>query len=379
MSQNNDASLSNQAPSFQGRQTAMRAAVFLVLALFLGGCDKSDAPAGGERQTITDLAGRQISLPRQIARVACMEVLCYEKMFLLGQSPRVLRMLRTDPPWMERTNPAVSAIVKVDGEEPNIEDLLQAKVDVVFLRYDPKRLARLEEAGIPAVVSQPPTDSRYADAKAFAATQAAEMRLFGRILGGEAGAKAEDWCAWYEGKIAALLARTAAIPAGQRLRTYYLRGPDALITGTVHSNPYWYGEIGGADMVEKNLTGPGKGLVAMEAVIGWDPQVILVGRQYSTDLVLGDERWKDISARRNGQVIPLPNGVFYWDGSTEGALFAEFVAKTLYPDRFADLDMAAEVRGYFHLFYHYEMTAEEADRFLHGQGPDGRRYNDLRN
>jgi len=42
-------------------------------------------------------------------------------------------------------------------------------------------------------------------------------------------------------------------------------------------------------------------------------------------------------------VLPMPDGVFYWDGGPEGALLlTEFIAKLLHPDRFADLDMRAE-------------------------------------
>ena len=63
--------------------------------------------------------------------------------------------------------------------------------------------------------------------------------------------------------------------------------------------------------------------------------------------------------------------MFYWDGSTEGMLLAEFMAKAMYPDRFADLDMGREVRSYYQTFYHFTFTDEQLSRFLAGSTPAG--------
>jgi iron complex transport system substrate-binding protein len=67
--------------------------------------------------------------------------------------------------------------------------------------------------------------------------------------------------------------------------------------------------------------------------------------------------------------------MFYWDGSTEGILLAELMAKTLYPDRFDDLDFGAEVRRYFKTFYRFEFTDAQLDNFLRGLAPEGTRRN----
>jgi iron complex transport system substrate-binding protein len=104
-----------------------------------------------------------------------------------------------------------------------------------------------------------------------------------------------------------------------------------------------------------------------------DPDFIFVGRQYSPELVLNDPRWQGISAVKNHRVIPLPDGMFYWDGSMEGILLTQFIAKALYPDRFADLDMAAEVRGYFSKFYQFTFSDEEISKFMRGLTPTGTR------
>jgi iron complex transport system substrate-binding protein len=75
----------------------------------------------------------------------------------------------------------------------------------------------------------------------------------------------------------------------------------------------------------------------------------------------------------------LPEGVFFWDGSTEGVLSMLYVAKQLYPTLFEDLDLKHEIRGYYARFYRYALSDRGGDWMLQGRGPDGRRRNDLRN
>ena len=75
-------------------------------------------------RTVTDMSGRAVPLPAQVRRIGCLEVLCYEKLFLLGASDRIAMMVQTNAPWMEPTNPAMRRIQKI-GSEPNVEELLR--------------------------------------------------------------------------------------------------------------------------------------------------------------------------------------------------------------------------------------------------------------
>jgi len=307
-----------------------------------------------------------------LSGAACFEVLCYEKFFMLGGRGQVFAMYRTDPPWMSTIDANVSRIRKVENA-PNREDLVSNGVDIVFLRYDRAQLRSLEATGIPAIVSQPPLQTHFKDAAAFGDAQKRMVRLFGSVIGGDAVRSAEEWCAYYDERIGYVSARTANITGAERLKAYYLRGPRAINTQGPHSNTYWYGVIAGADMIVKNLQLNGQGPMAMEEIVDLDPDFIFVGRQYSPELVLNDPRWQGISAVKNHRVIPLPDGMFYWDGSMEGILLTQFIAKALYPDRFADLDMAAEVRGYFSKFYQFTFSDEEISKFMRGLTPTGTR------
>jgi iron complex transport system substrate-binding protein len=123
-----------------------------------------------------------------------------------------------------------------------------------------------------------------------------------------------------------------------------------------------------ADMVTKEYQASDP-TASMEDVLLMDPEFILVGRQYPTSIVLKDKRWREVRAVKEGKVHALPGGLFFWDGSTEGVLMLEYMAKTFHPDLFPDLDMKREVRDYFTRFYHYNMTDKEVDRYLQGMTP----------
>jgi iron complex transport system substrate-binding protein len=342
----------------------------VLLALLLA------SPAAAE--TVTDMAGRRVALPAKVDRVACLEVLCYQKMLMLGAADRITEMTMTTAPWMIVTNPKVVDIPKITAD-PSFEDLLAQKVDVVFFSYNAQQtIGKLASLGIPGLVSQPMT-RKVATAEGFIEENKRAVRLFGQVLGGEAVRRAEEWCAYVDARVARITAVTAAIPAEQRLKVYYLRGPQALTTQGIGTATYWFGALAGAEMVVKEQPWQNKGPVSMEDIIRWNPDVILVGRQYSADLVLKDERWAGISAVRHDRVFPTPEGAFYWDGGLESVLLMEFIAKRAYPDRFPDLDLAAELRDFYARFYRYPLSADEAELLLQGRSPDGSRRNAMNN
>jgi len=50
--------------------------------------------------------------------------------------------------------------------------------------------------------------------------------------------------------------------------------------------------------------------------------------------------------------------------SSEGTLLMEFIAKTLHPELFQDLNMVQEVKDYYAKFYNYTPMDDQANRIL---------------
>lgn len=351
------------------RRAAQKLAAAAILA--------AGSALGGEgMHSIVDPAGRTVSVPAEPDRVACLTGACYEKVFLLGQADKVLVRQRTFPPWMVRTNPRAAAIATM--AEPNAEDLLERGVQVAFSFNRPAMLAVLRSAGIAAVVPDAPA-GLVNNREQFIARVKDEITFYGRVLGGDAPARAEAWRGYFDRKLAAVTARTDAIPAARRPKVYYVRGPTATTTHGHDSNMRWYGELAGADMGLARTAKAGIAQVTMEEIAAWNPDIIFVGRQYDSALVTADPRWQDITAVKQGRVHPIPDGVFFWDASSEGILLLEYMAKTIWPTLFSDLDIDKEVKDYYETFYHTVLSDYEARLLVEGHGPNGTRSNPANN
>jgi iron complex transport system substrate-binding protein len=88
-----------------------------------------------------------------------------------------------------------------------------------------------------------------------------------------------------------------------------------------------------------------------EQLVRWDPEIVLVGRLYSPELVQSDARFRTLRAVQRGAVFPLHSGVvFFWDGGPESVQLMLWLAKTAHPELFPELDLTAEVRAYYARF-----------------------------
>lgn len=347
----------------------MRLIVVVLLALLI--------PATLQARPVTDLSGRVVEIPDIPVRIACLEVLCYPRMLMLGAQDKVVAMVRTAAPWMERSNPVVAAIPSFLGT-PNPEEVLALRPQVAFINKSYGLTGDfLAAAGVPALIAQPGRQARSADE--FIADAKAMVRLFGQVLGGESARLAEDWCAYFDKRLTMVRSRVAAIPPERRPSLYYVRGPRVINTQGRGGYTTWVGELAGARMVVNQGTWGGKGDLSTETLLAWNPDIVVVGRQYPLDVVLADPRLADLAAVRNRRVYPTPEGVFYWDGGPEQVLLLQFLAKLLYPDLFADLDLAAEVKAYYARFYRTFLTDAEVATLLQGRSPDGSRVNPMNN
>jgi iron complex transport system substrate-binding protein len=350
------------------------APVFLLLA----DCGKGGGAPASARREVVDLAGRKISIPARVSRIGCMTGASFEKALLVGGAGKVVVKAATCPPWVARVHPAVDGIRSLANSHGlNLEEFHRIQPDVLFFWDDEKALSRFEDNGIPALVPQP--TQAVASETEFVQRQKDEAMLYGKVLGTAEEGNARRWCAYYDAKIAMVRSRTRGLPPQSRPRVYYVRGPKALNTHGADGNITWYGEMAGGRMVVRESGARGIADLSVEQILRWNPEVILVGRQYPSSLVLDDHAWREVAAVRSRRVLEIPDGVFWWDSGSEGVLLLLYLAKTFHPDLFADLDLRREVRDYYRRFYHVSLSEREIDLMLAGKGPNGSRGNRLGN
>jgi iron complex transport system substrate-binding protein len=333
--------------------------------------DPADSPAeeddaaetGG---TVIDLAGRALTFAAPVERAAAIAGPSYEKVFMLGQADRLagVHFVMIDRPWVVETNPAVSQCTAIESPgEPNVEGLIELGTDAVLFWDYEDPLAAMEQAGLPVVVVQnsvgnPTTVEEFID------YQKREVQVFADTFGGTALDKAADWNAYFDEKVAYVRSRVASIPDAERKTAVYCYGEEGLGVFSTYSYPSFWLELAGGRNIADESGAEMDTVVTMEQMIAWDPDFVFMGRMEGTEAVTAGAAWAEMQAVQQGNVYLCPDGVMFWDYSSEGVLLMEYLAQKMYPELFEDLDMVAEVQDYYRSFYGYDLSAENAQRIL---------------
>jgi iron complex transport system substrate-binding protein len=191
-------------------------------------------------------------------------------------------------------------------------------------------------------------------------------RVLGRLTGREQDAEA--LARYAEETIATISARIARVPADQRPRVYYARGPRGLQTGLGGSINVETIEFLGARNVASQTRG-GMANVSAEQVLRWNPDVIVTIDLDFAANVQADPAWAPIAAVRAGRVHLSPKLPFGWvdfPPSVNRLIGLWWLAKILYPDLFPE-DLAAKARDFYGRFYHVTPSEAQIARVLEGR------------
>lgn len=189
----------------------------------------------------------------------------------------------------------------------------------------------------------------------------------GEALGPDAQLKAQAFEKYFQRNVALVTERLKDLPESQRVRVYHSMGNPLTTTGRPSLNQDWM-DLAGAENIAESWFGPKKtsaGEVALEQVIVANPQVIVAMNKRDADEIRTSEQWKEIDAITHNQVVVNPKGMFWWCRETsEEALQFLWLAKTLYPQRFTDIDMVKETRGFYQTFFGLRLTDKQINEIL---------------
>ncbi len=169
------------------------------------------------------------------------------------------------------------------------------------------------------------------------------LRVMGEVLGRED--RAEEVIAYIEATVADLEARTGDIPEDEQ-KTVYVGGVSSAGAHGIISTEPAYPPFSWVNA--KNVAaglGTAHADVAKEALVDWDPGYIFIDAgttQMENDGAIGelksDPALQGLSAAKEGRVYGVLPYNFYNVNYETVLADAYFVGKTLYPDRFADID-----------------------------------------
>jgi iron complex transport system substrate-binding protein len=342
----------------------------LTMLFSFSGCGKtsSETPKEDKYRTVTNLDGTQIKVPAKIEKIGAIFGPSYEKLVMLGVENKIAfdgDFHINGWPW---SNVIYKDLNKVPGipnahSELNIEDLLKYKPDVVFNFPNPNTTKALEEAGI-AVVPMASTN-KLSDIKDTVA-------LYAQVLGGDAVKISDEYGKYFDGMVKRISEATKDIPEADKPKVY-IANQNILWTSGKNSDLNELIELAGGNPVAKDLEGGSKTEITKEQFIKWNPDYVFVDHAGSSgnataeqviNQMLADADFSGVNAVAKNQVKIVPTGVFFWDSGVQKPLFALLIAKTIYPDKFADVDMRAELKSFYSEFFHYDLTDEQTDRIL---------------
>ncbi len=111
------------------------------------------------------------------------------------------------------------------------------------------------------------------------------------------------------------------------------------------------------------------GEITLETLMLHNPDAILTTTNNTSALSYNNLKKNrsitNLKAIKNNLLLEAPVGSFWWDRpSPESILGIMWVAKKLYPDELADLDIQKETKYFFKKFYNYNLTTDEFNNFF---------------
>ena len=214
---------------------------------------------------ITDQEGRVVTIPVNVTRVAAVSGQAYEKLILLNQTDKMMMTMSawTNIPWSSKIAPQLKSIPITD--DPNVEDLMSKKVQVVFCRSYDGTKEKLKPTNITAVVTQKDSGNPT-NISSFSKYLKQEIELYGKVMGPDAKKIADKWCRYFDRKENYVLSRTTNLTDSQRPTVYFAR--DATTYQSKNSYPQFYVEIAGG----KYISGDSEaiGTVTPEQLLAWN-------------------------------------------------------------------------------------------------------------
>ena len=297
-------------------------------------------------RVVTDQLDRQVTIPDHIQRAVVLQHQTLNIAVQLNATKQIVGVLSN---WKKqlgqnyvRLAPELEKMAMPgDLNSVNIESLLELKPDVVFVtNYAPPEMVKqIADTGIPVIAISLRTGSdkdklnpTLADEdKAYNEGLTQGIELIAKVFEKEQQGKELVKAAFANRKM--LADRLGDIPAEKRVRTY-MANPDLNTYGSGKYTGLMLEHAGAYNVAAATVKGFKQ--VSMENVLEWNPAVILVQDRYPkvVSQIKEDAAWANIDAVKNNQVFLMPE-----------------YAKSLYPQKFQDIDLDKMVNDYYLKFY----------------------------
>ncbi|MFZ2098645.1 MAG: iron ABC transporter substrate-binding protein [Anaerolineales bacterium] len=334
------------------KQRYLTILLLIALALpILSGCSAS-ALTSEEQVTVTDLLGRQVSLPATVERVVAIGPGALRLYVYAGNLEYVVGVEQMETggvsgrPYM-LANPSLAKLPVIGQGGPNNapdpEKLLTVTPDVIFSTYATDAAAADElqvKTGIPVVVL---SYGGFGITSIFGQTILDSLMLVGQVTGDTV--KAQAATDFIKQAQQDLDNRTKDIPDADK-PTVYVGGLGSKGTHGIESTQAQYAllDVIHAKNVVDETGKSGSVMIDKEKLIEWDPDFIFIDQGGYASVVEDYQKssafYELLSAVKNDMVysqLPYNN---YSTNIDTAIADAYYLGKILYPEAFADIDPA---------------------------------------
>lgn len=334
--------------------------------------EQTETQETGETREITDMAGRKVTVP------AAEDI---ESVFSTGPVAAIfMYMVAPDKllGWNYELNDVEKSIILEKyhdlpnfgmGDAINYEAVIAANPTIALncgkindaMVSDCDALSK--SLGIPVIAVDNELNN---SAEAF--------RFMGELLGVEDHA---EELAEYSEKIFTDIASLADIPEDEKVSVYFGNGEDSLETaprGSQHAQIL--GAVNVTNVADLELGDGSRVQISAEQLLAWNPDVIVVNGEPKADKsgnsaaedILSNPDYASLKAVQDNKVYGTPNAPFSWVDRPAGPnrlIGMRWLSAVVYPEHIK-CDVNEEIREFFNLFYHVDLSDEQLENVLKG-------------
>ncbi|MBR5429315.1 MAG: ABC transporter substrate-binding protein, partial [Firmicutes bacterium] len=321
--------------------------------------------------TVVDHSGNTVVLPADIQRIVVCDILPLPSVLAVffNSADKIVGM--SEPSMTAAANSLLGELYPeileadtgfINGTEVNVESLSQLEPDVVFYSSSSAQLGeQLTNAGFNAVaISVNKWEYDCIE------TLNNWIALLGQMFPEDD--KTDLVAASSQEVYDMIQERVKDIPDEERERLFFLfkYSDSAIITSGSQFFGQWWAEAVGAKNVGEELEVDNAVETSLEQVYAWDPSLMLI-TNFTTatpddiyNNTVGVYDWSGVSAVADKKVYKMPLGMYrsYTPG-VDTPMTLLWLAQTVYPDLFSDIDLTAEVKDYYQNVFSVELTDEQ--------------------
>lgn len=323
-----------------------------------------EAGAQSDARVFTDSAGREVTLPKEIKKIAPSGPLAQIVLYTL--CPDKLSGLASDfsegaKQYIDEKYWALPKFGQFYGKNANLnmEALIAESPDVIIDIGEAKKNVKedmdalQEQLNMPVIFIEADLD-----------TMSSAYEKLGELTGDtDQAKKLADDCNNILKK-----SETAREQLSEKKSVYFAVGDDGLHTnaeGSIHARVIE--QIGAENAAKVEMVSSGGGSeVSFEQLLLWQPDVIIADSEALYQTITTDKVWGELNAVKEGKVYQIPSVPYSFMSSPPSVnrmIGILWLGNLVYPEQYS-ADIKQEVKDFYELFYHVTLDDTQAEKIL---------------